>query len=119
MMKKTGYIYFITDGIGHIKIGVTDAPERRIKQLQTGNANFLEIIFQIETDSMEEAYEVEALLHEMFSDNRINGEWFEEKPVIKLLKRRTIKIGDYKVNGMNIRNRFLVSFFDMFKVFKG
>lgn len=100
-MKK-GYVYFINDGIGHMKIGVSDDPDRRIKELQTGNANKLELYYLLCVDSMDEAYEVEAILHNNFAADHMYGEWFREKNVISFINSPWMEIGDYRFKGKGI-----------------
>ena len=66
-------VYFITDG-NYIKIGYTkNNSKKRLKQLQTSNANRLFLLGYIEGDKT-----VEKELHNKFSSSivRQNGEWF-------------------------------------------
>lgn len=100
MKNKRGYVYFISDVVGHIKIGVSEDPKTRIKQLQTGTIHPLRIVHLIRTKTMKDAYKVEALLHKKLKENCVEGEWFEEKPVMKLLKKRRIILDGYRVRGM-------------------
>lgn len=92
-------IYFISDGIGHVKIGKADCVEFRLKQLQTGNASDLRIIQTFDYKEFMSALEnkdvtelvVESTLHRMFSKFRIKhegtrSEWFYEKPVLMFLR---------------------------------
>ena len=39
------YIYIITNELGYIKVGVSKHPEKRVKQLQTGNEHTLSLLF--------------------------------------------------------------------------
>ena len=64
-------VYFIRSG-NFIKIGYADDPHRRLKQLQTGNPQRLELIGHIDGDMSTEAH-----IHGLFSDFRVKGEWFE------------------------------------------
>lgn len=84
-----GYVYFITDGHGHVKIGKADDPEQRLKGLQTGNAYNLEIYELIEVwdhkPSCFDAQCFEHMLHRMFSKFNIRDEWFLEDPVFDWL----------------------------------
>ena len=70
------HLYIIqSDSTGNFKIGRSKHPEKRLKQLQTGNPNKLKLILVLENQGHREK-----LLH-----NRINswtrkkskGEWFE------------------------------------------
>jgi predicted GIY-YIG superfamily endonuclease len=71
-MKQGGYIYVISDGDGY-KIGVAKNPERRLKQLQTGNQKKLVLEF---IDYKNEPYKIEKSLHRSFHKFKTNGEWF-------------------------------------------
>lgn len=66
-------VYFIKNIVtGRIKIGFSNTPTKRLKELQTGNDNKLVLIKTIVGGK-----DKEASLHEMFSHLRSNGEWFE------------------------------------------
>lgn len=68
-------IYAISDG--HcVKIGYTSQPpEKRLRQLQTGNPRRLRLI-----DTLEGDHEVESYIHRYFDKDRIrNLEWFNLK----------------------------------------
>jgi hypothetical protein len=74
------FIYFIQSGEhGPIKIGLSNKPDRRVPQLQTGNPDALFLRHVIPGDLA-----VEKKLHERFRPARIRGEWFgrEYLPVI-------------------------------------
>lgn len=63
-----------------IKIGVSNDVEQRLKGVQTGNKNNVEIIHFEERD---DAYRIESLLHKKFKKFRKKGEWFENlDPII-------------------------------------
>lgn len=55
------------------KIGISKTPEKRLKSLQTGNPNKLEIIFLFQTkwNTL-----LETTLHRTFNIERETGEWF-------------------------------------------
>jgi hypothetical protein len=64
------WTYFILDPLsGDIKIGISKAPSKRIREMQTGVSRTLILIGAIEGNA-------EAELHERFSDHRQNGQWF-------------------------------------------
>lgn len=63
-------VYFITDK-KNIKIGYSKNPNKRIKQLNTGNAKKLILIGYVNGDKNKEKE-----LHCQFSQDRLNGEWF-------------------------------------------
>jgi hypothetical protein len=64
-------IYFISNGT-YTKIGKADNPEKRIKELQTGCPETLEIKLVIDGDE-----EKEKMLHKALNKYRIRGEWFK------------------------------------------
>lgn len=70
--KKKGYVYFIKDNSGYIKIGCTKNVNRRLKDFSVASIN-LKIVHQIETNDMELT---EELFHNKFFKKRIKGEWF-------------------------------------------
>lgn len=65
-------IYLILNESNTIcKIGISNNPQNRLKQLQTGSLEKLRL------DSIiEGSYKEERLLHKKFKDIRENGEWF-------------------------------------------
>lgn len=67
-------LYLITDG-NALKIGISDHPSKRLKQLQTGHPKPLKLLFSIET---EKARSIEAHLHKILSHSRSYHarEWF-------------------------------------------
>ena len=72
----TGYIYFIiqTPFNNRVKIGYSNNPLKRVKQLQTGNPNRLTIYFATE---LVEYKDLERTMHDICKDLRMIGEWFE------------------------------------------
>lgn len=65
-------IYFVLQQDRYVKIGYTgDDPEGRLMSLQTGNPFVLQLYKVIQGDMA-----TEALLHAMFADEHISGEWF-------------------------------------------
>jgi hypothetical protein len=75
-MKKKGYVYLICDNKNEVfKIGVTKKSiDKRIKELQTGNATEL---FISKYHESEYPYMVENMLHSHFNVNKVLNEWFE------------------------------------------
>ena len=71
-----GYVYLIEDNVQKAyKIGVTRSNNlKRLKSLQTGNANELKIIFLFET---EYPFRLETILHNMYRDYKIMNEWYD------------------------------------------
>ena len=70
---KSDYLYIIqSDLTGMIKIGRSINPQKRLKQLQTGNPNKLKLIALFENQGWKEK-----ILHERLSTFRLEGEWFK------------------------------------------
>jgi hypothetical protein len=73
-----GYVYFIRDGGKITKVGRTKLkPEKRLRQLQTGNPRKLELIAWIE---VADDVVVERDLHKKWADRRSphgGSEWFK------------------------------------------
>ena len=80
--RDTGdtYVYFIGDGVGHVKIGVTERIDSRLAELQTGNAHELTVLVYEEG-----GYGLEHEYHVRFDQHRIRGsnEWFFLAPEIE------------------------------------
>jgi hypothetical protein len=77
--QRSGYVYAIRAKLsGAIKIGFTEGnPYYRLKQLQTGSSDRLEILAYVPGTMLDEA-----TVHEAFSEFRMAGEWFRfEGPV--------------------------------------
>jgi len=66
-------VYFVQDGLGRVKIGVTNDVAKRLSSLKTGSSTDLSLIRFIEGAGPK----VEKWLHRRFKDQRIQGEWFE------------------------------------------
>ena len=69
------YIYLIQSlEEGYYKIGVSKNPQRRIKELQTGNSSPLKLV---ETYQSEYADKIERTLQRRYSHLNKEGEWFD------------------------------------------
>lgn len=81
-MFKKAFIYLARQGNSELyKIGSSDNPEERIKQLQTANGEQLELIETFETNYK---FKLETALHRRFLPSKTLGEWF-------ILKEEDIK----------------------------
>lgn len=70
-----GYVYLaLAEGTNRYKIGVSENPSNRIKQLNEQLAFKITQIHQIAAKDMVES---ERWLHQLFANRRIHGEWFE------------------------------------------
>ena len=65
---------YIAKAGDYYKIGISDNPEERIKQLQTANPQVVELVVDFPAI---DAAECEKRLHEKFAKHRASGEWFE------------------------------------------
>lgn len=99
-MSQYSYVYFITDGQGHIKIGKADDTYKRIKELQTGNPYKLSFLLTVMLDSVSDTFELEQELHSKFSQYRMEGEWFKGEPVYDFIDTRIVKIGRFTFGGL-------------------
>lgn len=63
-----------------VKIGVSKTPNRRIKQLQTGNPYKIYLLLNLK---VEDAYQAENFFHKKFKNQNSMGEWFEVNSEIK------------------------------------
>ncbi len=69
------YVYLIQSlENGYYKIGVSTQPQKRLKQLQTGNSSTLKLI---DAFLSEYAMKIEKSLHNRYSYLKKEGEWFD------------------------------------------
>lgn len=73
-IAEVGAIYLIGDGSKMVKLGWATDPERRLKQLQTGHPSTLKLLAFYPARRA-----TEASLHQLFSDLRVRGEWFDDR----------------------------------------
>ncbi len=81
-------IYIFKTNKDFYKIGVAENPSKRLKGVQTGSHTSVELIFNVPTYR---ALNVEALIHAIFSDNRVNGEWFKFNSIELIMVKEEIK----------------------------
>ena len=97
--SKNGYIYLIHSKHG-TKIGRSKRPINRISQLQTQ----MPFRFKYAENTLVKDYcKIETLLHKVFANKRLNGEWFnlEEEDINKA--RDILKGYDYSFD-LSIKN---------------
>jgi predicted GIY-YIG superfamily endonuclease len=92
------YVYFMQAGKSHIKIGVSDDPDARVRELQTGAFKTLHVIARFPFPSRAAAFEVEKELHRKFSHLKVSGEWFKRAII------RDMKHGGRRVIGGTYNN---------------
>lgn len=73
------YVYLMRSGTRDgdpIKIGVSASPDRRVKDLQTGNPKEIRLLCSFPFQSKHEAFKLERFLHIYFQKYVNYGEWF-------------------------------------------
>lgn len=65
-------LYFIWDGDKYVKVGASEDPERRLKQLQTSSPRKLTLVWSFPFENADD----ESFAHEMFQWSHVMGEWF-------------------------------------------
>jgi hypothetical protein len=77
------YVYWVQryDGIGPIKIGMTQNLRNRLPQLQTNNPYKLHYIQLLKCDTYNEAVDLENNFHTALQGSRLEGEWFQQEQV--------------------------------------
>ena len=76
----TDYIYIISNDQDYIKVGVSKHPDKRLRQLQTGNEHTLSLIFTEEFECpRNHLLKIESEIHRTLSLKAIDhrGEWFK------------------------------------------
>lgn len=73
-VTKTGFVYLIINSSGRVKIGSSDNPQKRLKQLQTGNSDKLKLLHVIRCNRP--SWQVERRIQSWFLNHRQEGEWF-------------------------------------------
>ncbi len=91
-------VYIMREGkTDHYKIGISNKPFKRVKQLQTGNAHQIKLLFECQIDPNIKAKDVETIIHTFLKEKGkwIRGEWFKlsEENVFNIAKKMML-IGD-------------------------
>jgi len=76
----TFFVYAIGPANGPVKIGFTNDVKKRLKAIQTGNPQKVEIFYSEQFDSKKDMMEAERILHKTLSHKRLKGEWFDISP---------------------------------------
>jgi len=102
MTKK---VYLIRGNDGRYKIGTSIKPNKRIRQLQTGNSDELDLIHIYESNN---ALIIETSLHNRYSYDRKKGEWFDMSIVDEVRFLDNCKSIDDAINTLrNMGNIFI------------
>lgn len=70
-------VYVMRDARGYVKVGISNAPLARIRELSAGNPEGLELVFQTLEYSRAYALAVEAAVHHDLAAFRKGREWFD------------------------------------------
>jgi hypothetical protein len=84
-------VYFIEDNIERIKIGLSNNPEKRLGELQTGSSNTLRLI-----GSIPGGRHLEAKLHFDFSHLQLKDEWFHATKELRDFVQRELGLKSYE-----------------------
>jgi hypothetical protein len=107
----TEYVYIIKDNgyKNRCKIGISKNPKQRLKNLQTGNSNKLELIFALQVESNIKSSAVESVIHKYFKGKNlwILGEWFEfqNDDQIVNLAQTMLSIGENCTSNFNKKKK--------------
>ena len=71
-----GYLYLLQCG-EHYKIGFSQTPRKRLRQLRTGSPHPIIVVHELRTAFYRQ---IEKKLHYKFADKRGRGEWFKLEP---------------------------------------
>lgn len=78
------YVYVARESVtGRYKIGISINPVERVKQLNVGNPEHLELIHYYQAN--EAGYLSERAAHEVYEEHRLHGEWFDKNIDLTLL----------------------------------
>jgi len=103
------YIYVIcehTEGVTPVKIGFSANPEKRLKQLQTGQSNQL-VLFHKEEVPAQNVRALERVIHQELRHRKSRGEWFNLTPkeAVSEIKHALIRYGDIDDLAVRMRSR--------------
>lgn len=74
------YVYAIREvETGRVKLGISRDPYVRLKQMQTGNSQSLELVAYRKASNR---FQDEAAIHAKNAQHRIRGEWFSESATL-------------------------------------
>lgn len=94
--RPSAFIYVIRKTIaGHVKVGIGADPRERLKNLQTGSSELLEIVYVCAVAS-NDGNRVELAAHDIMWQKRLVGEWFDYTPEIAVaaIAAASHKLGD-------------------------
>lgn len=74
------FVYFVIPKVPEperMKIGITGNLSRRLSELETGSGQEMACIYHISFNERSSAQSAEQLLHRVFYEHRLKGEWFK------------------------------------------
>lgn len=77
---QSTYVYFIAAGSTPIKIGVSNDPAARLRDLQTAHYQKLHLLYTIECADRAQAFELETAFHRWYDEAHIQNEWYGISP---------------------------------------
>lgn len=87
---KSSILYIIKSKSGEkdvLKIGITNDLSKRLKSIQTGNPEIVEVVHSESIPSYINIIEMENWLHCVFGEKRKTGEWFSDLSVKDIRKK--------------------------------
>ena len=92
MIKAKIYVYLIQAGkkkSSPVKVGYSKNPEARLKQLQTGNHESLNLIMKIKCAGYDHARRLELDMHRILGAQNVHLEWYKmnKTQVMKILNQ--------------------------------
>jgi predicted GIY-YIG superfamily endonuclease len=102
------YIYVIASKQTPVKIGITHDCEQRLKSLQTGHSDKLQIFHQESVDK-DKARILEHIIHKNLKLKRSHGEWFNitVEEAIKEIQYCIITYADDPILEYKYRNKLI------------
>jgi hypothetical protein len=94
--RPSAFAYVIRKTVsGHVKVGVAADPRERLRDLQTGSSELLELVYACAVKS-NDANRVEKAAHDILRNKRLIGEWFDYTPEIAVaaIAAASHKLGD-------------------------
>lgn len=82
-------LYFVDNGAGAIKIGISHDIPARLRALQSASPTKLTLLLAYPGTEWDERE-----LHHMFRDLRLEGEWFRDAPIIQAYLQHVLDIAD-------------------------
>lgn len=100
------YIYFIAKGSHPIKIGISDDPFHRLKDLQTAHHEHLYLLYTISCETRDDAFKLESSFHRWYKDVQIMNEWYDisvpqiadDIEALQILCKSTVAIVECPIN---------------------